>query len=77
MPAIVECLVEDAPGRPDERVPLEVLLVARLLADKHQRRRDGPVAEDRLGRPLPELAAPAIGRVGPDRGKSSPGGRSR
>jgi hypothetical protein len=40
-----EGLVEEAPGRPDERPPADILLVAGLLADEH----DGSIA-----RPLPE-----------------------
>ena len=35
MPASVERLVEESSGRPDERLSLEVLVIARLFADEH------------------------------------------
>jgi len=50
---------EDPAGGADERMRIDGLLVARLLAHQHQRRRDRALAEHRLGRALPELAATA------------------
>jgi hypothetical protein len=40
-------------------MPSQVLLVARLLADKHNRRFPGAFAEDRLSCVFPEIASPA------------------
>jgi hypothetical protein len=52
---------EDAAGRPDEGLALDVLAVAGLLADQHQLRLAQAGAEDRLGRVSPERAAAALG----------------
>ena len=59
---------KDPARRADERVALDVLLVARLLADEHQRGRHRALPEHRLGRPFPELASTAVSglRPGPD-----------
>ncbi|MDX6573903.1 MAG: hypothetical protein QOC86_3059 [Gaiellales bacterium] len=53
---LIEGRVEEAAGRPDEWPTLEVLPVARLLADEHERRVLPTLAEDRPGRSLPEVA---------------------
>ena len=58
---LVQGLLEQAPGRADERLALEVLLVARLLADQHQLRALAALPEDSLGGVLPQFAAPAGG----------------
>src|SRR5439155_18349610 len=60
-PGVLEGAVEELPGRADERPAGEVLLVAGLLADEHQAGRLAPLAEDGLGRSLPEVAALAGG----------------
>ena len=57
-----ERLVEELPGRPDERAARLVLLVAGLLADEHRLRARGALAEDDLRPGLPELAGLAAGR---------------
>ena len=51
--------VEDLPGGAHERRAGEVLLIARLFADEHQRRIDRAFAEDGLCRMLVEVAAGA------------------
>jgi hypothetical protein len=59
--------VQHAPRRADERVALEVLLIARLLADQHE---PGPLralAEHRPGRVPVQIAALAAGRRVPQR----------
>src|SRR5256885_2074706 len=58
-PGLLEPLVEDAAGRPDERMALDVLAVARLLADHHHLGVPGPFAHHGLGRSLPKVAGPA------------------
>src|SRR5581483_5090689 len=57
----LERLVQQAPGRADERAPRAILLVARLLADEDDARVVGALAEHRLRPRLPERAAPAAG----------------
>jgi hypothetical protein len=60
---VAERPVEELPGRADERLPHDVLAIARLLAEEHDGRRREAAAEDGLGRPLPKLAgAAAIGQ---------------
>ena len=54
-----EGLVEEAPGRPDERPPADVLLVTGLLADEHDGRIARPLAENRLRGVAIERTAPA------------------
>ena len=49
------------PSRSDERVPLEILTVAGLLADEHDLRVRRALAEDGLRRRLPEIATAAAG----------------
>ena len=44
-----ERAIEQLPGRPDERTPGQILLIARLLADEHDLRVERPFAEHRLG----------------------------
>ena len=56
-----ESLVEDPTGGSDEGVPLDVLAIARLLADEHQRGSTRAFPEDCLRRVFPEVAAPASG----------------
>src|SRR4051812_615678 len=57
-------LVEQAPGRPDERLARQIFLVARLLADEHDLGLLRPRAEDRLRAAFVQIAAAAIfGRV--------------
>jgi len=46
---IVECPTQQLAGRPDERVALDVLTVARLLAEEEQGRVARPLSEDGLG----------------------------
>ena len=54
--------VEHLAGRSDEGASGQVFLIARLLADQHQRRIGGAFAEHGLGRILVEMAARAISR---------------
>ena len=63
MPALSERSVEHLAGRPDEGAAGKVLLIARLLADQHQRRIGRAFAEHGLGRILVEMAAGAIARL--------------
>ena len=58
----VHAFVENPTGRADERSPREILLVAGLLADKHDVGRLGAFAEYRLGRVSVEIARRAPGR---------------
>jgi hypothetical protein len=58
-PRPLEPLVEHAPGRPDERVALDVLAFAGLLAHQHQRRPAGPLAHHRLGGGRVQVASAA------------------
>ena len=60
MPGALEPLVQDAPRRTHERVALDVLAVAGLLADQHQPGVARALAEHRLGGVLPELARSAL-----------------
>src|SRR5205085_3549452 len=59
---VVERLVEKLPGRPDERLALQVLLVAGLLADEDDVRLRGALAEDGLCPGLVERAGGAARR---------------
>jgi hypothetical protein len=52
--------VEDDARRADKGVTLAVLLIARLLADEHERRMRRPLAKHGLGCPRPEVAVPAV-----------------
>lgn len=52
-------LLEYPPRRADERAALDVLTVARLLANHHDRRARGPFTEHRLGRVAVEVAGGA------------------
>src|SRR5207249_3683129 len=63
-PGFCERPVEDLAGRTDKRVTGEVLLVARLLTDQHHSRVGRSLAEDSLGRPLPEVAPSTAGGKG-------------
>lgn len=60
-------LVELAAGRADERVARAVLTVAGNLADEHEPGILRALAEDGLGRRLPEFAAAAPPRSFPER----------
>jgi hypothetical protein len=60
-----ERIVEDAAGRPDERRTVEILAVARLLADEHRRRTSRPRAEHRLRGVLPQGTGAAVRRLLP------------
>src|SRR4029077_21140666 len=60
---LVQGPVQDSPGRPDERTPLLVLLIARLLAEKHHRRIRLSLSEHGRRRALVQVAARARGRV--------------
>ena len=57
----LERVVEHTPRRADEQRALDVLAVARLLADKRQARLARPLAEHDLRASLPEIAAAAVG----------------
>src|SRR5436305_4679452 len=62
----LEAAVELAPGGPDERPPLPVLAIARLLADHHDAGLLQALAEDGLRRVAPEVAAAAARRCFPE-----------
>ena len=55
-----ERVVEHASRRAHERPALDVLVVARLLADEREARLAGPLAEYDLRASLPEIAAAAV-----------------
>ena len=59
---VLERLVEQLSGRPDERLALQVLLVAGLLADEDDVRLRGALAEDGLRPGLVERAGGAARR---------------
>jgi hypothetical protein len=59
---LLEELAQEAPRGADERPTLEVLRVARLLADEHQLARR-TFAEDGLRPELPQLTAAALRRL--------------
>src|SRR5262249_46832800 len=59
----VEGPVEHAPGRADERPPGQVLTVARLFPDEHQRGRYPALAEHGLGRVAIQVAGRASARL--------------
>ena len=63
MPAFSSAASNNCPAGPDERPSGEILLVARLLADEHDRRVERAFAEHRLGRILVEVAARAAARI--------------
>jgi hypothetical protein len=60
-PRLLQRLVEDPAGWPDEGVALDVLPVTRLLPDQHQPGTLQPLAEDGLGARLPKWTGPAAG----------------
>jgi len=60
-PGLHQRLVEHPPRRAHERLALDVLAVAGLLAHEHHLRLLEPFAEHRLGRALVEIAPPAAG----------------
>src|SRR4029453_10481694 len=63
-PGLLERAGEAAPGRADERMAGAVLAIARLLADEHQAGAGASLAEDRLRRMPPEVAAATrLGRL--------------
>src|SRR5438874_4132414 len=59
---VLQRLVEELPGRPDERLALQVLLVAGLLADEDDVSLRGALAEDGLRPGLVERAGGAARR---------------
>ena len=73
-PRLLERLIEQAPGRADERPSLEVLTVARLLAHEHHRRLAGAFAEHRLRRVAVERARGAAGGGAAQRGEREASG---
>src|SRR5262249_27275415 len=52
--------IQELARGPDERPAGEVLVVSRLLTDEHEGRERFSLAEDRLGRALPEVTGPAL-----------------
>src|SRR3954451_3183185 len=70
-------LVQQAPGRADERLALAVLLVAGLLTDEDDPGGLGALAEHGLGGRLPQLAGPAAGRGLAQPGQAHPDRRLR
>src|SRR5205823_10700088 len=62
--------IQQLAGRPDERMPTEIFLVAGLLADEHQRRGSWTFAEDGLRAALVEVTRLAPGGRRPHRGQS-------
>lgn len=61
-PRALEGVVEHAPSRPHERVPLDVLPITRLLAHEDDHGVGRALPEDGLGAAAPEVAAPALRR---------------
>src|SRR5207253_10118470 len=59
-PRIRQGAVQHAAGRPDEWLAGDVLVVSRLLADQHQRRRSQSLAGDDLGGIAIERTARAL-----------------
>jgi hypothetical protein len=59
-PGLVQRLVEDGAGGPDERLALPVLAIPGLLADQHGARALQSLAEDGLRRTLPQGTSPAL-----------------
>ena len=57
---VIERLVEHSPGRTDERQAGQILFVAGLLADQHDRRPPRALPGHRLGGVAVERTAPAI-----------------
>ena len=57
----LESVVQYPPGRADERLALDVLPIAGLLADQHHPGPGSAIAKHRLGRVFPEVARPARG----------------
>ena len=53
--------VEEVSGRPDERLSLQIFLIAGLLANKHYGRCRFPFAEDGLRSRSPQVASLAAG----------------
>src|SRR3546814_2321622 len=60
---LVEHAIEHPPRRADEGATGQILLIARLLADQHDRGADGAFAEHRLRRVLIERATRAALRL--------------
>jgi hypothetical protein len=64
-PSLLQRPVEELSGRPDERVPFDVLAVPGLLADQHQLGSGRTFAEDGLGGVPPQATGlAAAGGVG-------------
>ena len=68
-PSFGERLVEQLPGRADERMTGQVFLIAGLLADEHQPRARRALAEHRLRAELVEVARLTVLRGLPNRGQ--------
>ena len=51
--------IEQLSGRPDERMAIEVFLIAGLLSHEHELGFHVPFAENGLGSPAPDVAGPA------------------
>ena len=74
-PRIDEGAIENAAGGSHERLAIEVLAIARLLPDEHQRGRHGSGPEDGLGGPSPQVAGAAAFGGLPDGVDRCPAGR--
>ena len=72
----LEALVEHFARGADERMSLDVLAVAGLLADQHQAGACGALAHDRLGGAFPQVAGAAV-LHGPAQVRQASGGRVR
>jgi hypothetical protein len=71
---LLQGLVEHAPGGADERAPLPVLAVARLLPDQHHLGPGGALAEHGLGGVAVQVAGRAPGRRRPEGAEVGPVG---
>ena len=71
-PCLAHRLAQELTGRADERLAREVFLIARLLADQHDRRVGGAGAEHGLSGVPPQRAAAAGPGLGLARGESAP-----
>src|SRR5690348_12966326 len=61
-PGLFQCFVQNAPGRSDKWMALQIFLVAGLLSDKDDICVSGAFAKHRLGRMLIEVATGAMFR---------------
>src|SRR5690606_33385494 len=58
-PGLLQRLIQQAAGRPDKGLALDILDIAGLFADEHERRAGAAFAEDGLRAASPELASAA------------------